>query len=99
MICFNEAIQLAERAVALFGQLGDQELVLRNDFDLMYIKLQMGQDILSRLLAYDLIKGVRDKDIGALFDQLQPVFGERFMGLRLLTYRTSLGERRVYVGF
>lgn len=45
-----------------------------------------GKDILSTLLVYDPINGVREEDTGALFDHLQPVFGGRFTGLTLLNY-------------
>jgi len=46
------------------------------------------KDVLSKLLPYDpdSIIGVKEEDTGALFDHLQPVFGGRFTGLRLLDY-------------
>lgn len=47
-----------------------------------------GKDVLSRLLVYDPIKGVKEEDTGALFDHLQPVFGGRWTGLSLLKYVT-----------
>ncbi|TEA13373.1 hypothetical protein C8034_v004996 [Colletotrichum sidae] len=45
-----------------------------------------GKDVLSRLLVYDDIQGVTEEDTGALFDHLQPVFGGRWTGERLLKY-------------
>jgi hypothetical protein len=44
------------------------------------------KDVLSRLLVYDPIRGVKEEDTGALFDHLQPVFGGRWTGLSLLKY-------------
>ncbi|KAK2732801.1 hypothetical protein CKAH01_08622 [Colletotrichum kahawae] len=44
------------------------------------------KDVLSRLLVYDDIQGVTEEDTGALFDHLQPVFGGRWTGTRLLKY-------------
>lgn len=45
-----------------------------------------GKDVLSRLLVYDDIPGVKEEDTGALFDHLQPVFGGRWTGRSLLKY-------------
>jgi hypothetical protein len=42
--------------------------------------------VLSRLLPFDPLNGVKDEDEGALFDHLQPVFGGRFTGLTLIKY-------------
>jgi hypothetical protein len=42
--------------------------------------------VLSRLLPFDPLDGVKEADAGALFDHLQPVFGGRFTGLRLINY-------------
>ena len=42
--------------------------------------------VLSRLLPFDPLDGVKEEDVGALFDHLQPVFGGRFTGLRLIKY-------------
>ncbi|OHE93061.1 hypothetical protein CORC01_11618 [Colletotrichum orchidophilum] len=47
---------------------------------------QEGKDVLSKLLVYDDIYGVKEEDTGALFDHLQPVFGGRWTGLSLLKY-------------
>ncbi|KAF4811797.1 hypothetical protein CGCSCA5_v009694 [Colletotrichum siamense] len=44
------------------------------------------RDVLSRLLVYDDIQGVREEDASALFDHLQPVFGGRWTETRLLKY-------------
>ncbi|CAK7219343.1 hypothetical protein SCUCBS95973_003790 [Sporothrix curviconia] len=46
------------------------------------------KDVLSRMLPYDPdpITGVREEDTLALFDHLQPVFGGRFTGTKLLGY-------------
>ncbi|EQB43390.1 hypothetical protein CGLO_17967 [Colletotrichum gloeosporioides Cg-14] len=44
------------------------------------------KDVLSRLLVYDDIQGVTEEDTSALFDHLQPVFGGRWTGTRLLKY-------------
>ncbi|ORY58056.1 uncharacterized protein BCR38DRAFT_447870 [Pseudomassariella vexata] len=51
--------------------------------------LQMARDakdMLSRMLPYDPVTGVREEHTGALFDHLQPVFEGRFTGLSLLEY-------------
>ena len=45
--------------------------------------------VLSKLLAHDPLKGVRDEDTLALFDHLQPLFGGRFTGTQLLKYYTQ----------
>ena len=42
--------------------------------------------VLSRLLPFDSLDGVKEEDEGALFDHLQPVFGGRFTGLTLINY-------------
>jgi hypothetical protein len=42
--------------------------------------------VLSRLLPFDPLDGVKEEDEGALFDHLQPVFGGRFTGLTLIKY-------------
>lgn len=42
--------------------------------------------VLSRLLPFDPLHGVKEEDEGALFDHLQPVFGGRFTGLTLIKY-------------
>jgi hypothetical protein len=42
--------------------------------------------VLSRLLPFDPLNGVKEGDEGALFDHLQPVFGARFTGLTLIKY-------------
>ena len=42
--------------------------------------------MLSRLLPFDPLNGVKEEDEGALFDHLQPVFGGRFTGLTLIKY-------------
>ena len=42
--------------------------------------------VLSRLLPFDPLDGVKEEDEEALFDHLQPVFGGRFTGLTLLKY-------------
>ena len=42
--------------------------------------------VLSRLLPFDPLDGVKEEDEGALFDHLQPVFGGRFTGVSLLNY-------------
>lgn len=42
--------------------------------------------VLSRLLPFDSLNGVKDEVEGALFDHLQPVFGGRFTGLTLIKY-------------
>ncbi|KAK1640061.1 hypothetical protein BDP81DRAFT_311482 [Colletotrichum phormii] len=47
---------------------------------------QEGKDVLSKLLVYDDISGVKEEDTGALFDHLQPVFGGRWTGISLLKY-------------
>lgn len=46
------------------------------------------KDVLSRMLPYDPepITAVREEDTLALFDHLQPVFGGRFTGTKLLGY-------------
>jgi len=50
------------------------------------------KDTLAKLLPYDpsCIVGVEEEDTGALFDQLQPVFGARFTGLSLLKYVSKM---------
>ncbi|EXF76699.1 hypothetical protein CFIO01_03510 [Colletotrichum fioriniae PJ7] len=45
---------------------------------------QEGKDVLSKLLVYDDISGVKEEDTLALFDHLQPVFGGRWTGTSLL---------------
>lgn len=47
---------------------------------------QEGKDVLSKLLVYDDISGVKEEDTLALFDHLQPVFGGRWTGTSLLKY-------------
>jgi hypothetical protein len=42
--------------------------------------------VLSRLLPFDPLNGVKENDEEALFDQLQPVFGGRFTGMTLIKY-------------
>jgi hypothetical protein len=42
--------------------------------------------VLSHLLPFDPLNGVKEEDEEALFDHLQPVFGGRFTGLTLLKY-------------
>lgn len=46
------------------------------------------KDVLSKLLPFDPVpvKGVAAEDAMALFDHLQPVFGGRFTGTKLLRY-------------
>jgi hypothetical protein len=44
------------------------------------------KDVLSKMLPYDPITGVKPEDTGALFDHLQPVFGGRWTGITLLNY-------------
>lgn len=50
------------------------------------------KDVLSRMLPYDPdpITGVREEDTLALFDHLQPVFGGRFTGTKLLGYVSNV---------
>jgi hypothetical protein len=42
--------------------------------------------VLSRLLPFDPLDGVKEEDAGALFDHLQPVFDGRFTGMTLMKY-------------
>ena len=48
--------------------------------------LAKARAVLSRLLPFDPLHGVKEEDEGALFDHLQPVFGGRFTGLTLIKY-------------
>lgn len=47
---------------------------------------RQAKDVLSKMLPYDPVLGVKESDTGALFDHLQPVFGGRWTGLSLLKY-------------
>jgi hypothetical protein len=73
--------------------------VARTQFHLHQILTEKGQpssetehlamearEVLSRLLPFDPLNGVKKEDEGALFDHLQPVFGGRFTGLTLIKY-------------
>jgi hypothetical protein len=50
--------------------------------------VQNARSVLSRLLPWDPIEGVQDRDELVLYDHLQPVFGGRFTGTCYLKYVT-----------
>jgi hypothetical protein len=64
------------------------QVIARNKGDLVEVEalVAKARSTLSRLLPFDPLDGVQEKDELALFDHLQPVFGGRFTGLSLLKY-------------